>query len=515
MRKRIVILLLALVLLLSACGTDATQPTETELTPLGPTEPKYEFSVEKETFFVPSMVLAYAERDAYRTETKYGPVYAFSSFVSEAERFATLQNTLLDYLYGLGVLVGEKTYIATDYHGSFSVESRNEVYVSLDDMGTWNHVLATLQGIWGDYTDYGYLYAVSNRIAAELGWFADNLSPVNNEMLDDFFNRNSYALNLHYPSFTERYAPTETVHCCKSLSLKLFDRLQVQDLISQSIDAQLKAYRDLIGEYALSFGITHERQDISYSFYAEQIPLRIKTEFAEMFLEEGYIEPYEQVYGHYFADDKAIYETAAALTNEMADAVNYVEMDGQVEPFTLYWMSQQSGIEKYGGTYFRLKNHWTMNTAYTGTIYFAMHAYYRHLEHMITGATSSKWQSMAFAEFGNFRHKYARMQYDYFCTEQAEYVQLFQQNMEREYIVDSDDCLIVQDILAYINGSKVGDAPSSVSCARYLVGQLGEKAVMELLLNPKQVEAVTGRNWTSIEKEWKQYLEDFFTSQTQ
>jgi hypothetical protein len=45
--------------------------------------------------------------------------------------------------------------------------------------------------------------------------------------------------------------------------------------------------------------------------------------------------------------------------------------------------------------------------------------------------------------------------------------------------------------------------------------ELGEATVMKLLLNPKQVEAVAGRNWTSIEKEWKQHLEDFFASQTQ
>ena len=515
MRKKILLLFLTLVLLLCGCDKEETVPTVTQPTMPGPTQPAVEFSVVKEIFFVPSMVVNYAEREVYKADSSYGAMYVFSAFVDEAERFVSLQTVLLDYLHSFGIISSDKSYIATDYDGSFSIGSRKEVYISLNDMGTWRQVLSTLQGMWGDYTDYGYLYAVSNGICAELGWLTDDISPVSMETLDDFFQRNSYCLALLYPSFTERYASTETVACCKTLSNQLLVQADWHNLIAQDVDAQLLAFRDLIGEYALSLGVIHERQEQAYSFYAEQIPLRIKTDYAEMCVEEGYIEPYAYIFGNYFADDVAIYQTAAELTSEMADAVSYMELEGKVEPVTINWMSQKSGLEKYGGTYFRVKNHWTIKTVNVGTIYFVMHGYYRHLEHMITGTTSSKWQSLAFAEFGNFRHKYARMQYDYFGTKQAEYVQLFQQHMGRECIADSDDCLIMLDILAYINGSKVGDAASSVSCARYLMEQLGEKTVMELLLNPKQVEAVADRNWTSIEKEWKQHLEDFFASQTQ
>lgn len=516
MRNRmIMLLLLALVLLLSACATDVTQPTENDPTVPGPTQPQYEFTVMKETFFHPSMVHPSVEREVYHTSATYGNMYVFSDYKQEAERFVGLQLTLLDQLLSCGILVPDLSYIGTDYNGSFSVNHRSQVYISLNDMGTWQQILATLQGFWGDYTDYGYLYAISNILAEDLGWISDDYPKATDSQLNTFLRNNPYVLDLHYPSFTERYATEETVICCKTLSQMLLQELDLQYMLSQPIEIQLQRYRGLIGDYARLIGLDYQRQDMGFSFYAEDVPLRIQTACAEMFVEENYLEPYQEVYGSYFSTDRLIYQTTTELTSEMADAVNYMQMEGQVESFNLYWMSQESGAEKYGETNFRIKNNWTLNSAYTGTIYFAMHAYYRHLEHIITGTTSSKWQSTAFAEFGNFRHKYARMQNDYICTEKIQFAELFKQYMGREYEIGDEDCLIFQDILAFINGSKVGDAPTSVSCARYLMLELGEATVMKLLLNPKQVEAVAGRNWTSIEKEWKQHLEDFFASQTQ
>lgn len=515
MRNRMLLLLLALVLLLSACGPEATHPTEVDSTVPGPTQPKYEFTAMKETFFYPSMVHPSVEREVYHTATAYGDMYAFADYLQEAERFVQLQLTLLNYLQYCGVELPDLDYIGTDYNGSFSAQDRSQVYISLNDMGTWQQVLATLQGIWGDYTDYGYLYAISNILAADLGWITDVYHQATDSQLNAFFLNNPYALDLHYPSFTERYASEDTVVCCKTLSHILLQKQDLQYMLSQPIEVQIQNYRGLIEDYACFIGLDYQRLDMGFSFYAQDIPLRIQTAYAEMLVEENYLEPYQEVYGSYFSTDRLIYQTTAELTNEMADAVNYVQMDGQVEPFTLYWMSQQSGTEKYGETNFRIKNNWTINSAYTGTIYFAMHAYYRHLEHMITGTTSSKWQSMAFAEYGNFRHPYAKILNDHSSTHQKAYAELFSQYMGREYVINSDDCYIIQDILSFINGSKVVDAPSSVSCARYLMLEFGEKNVMELLLNPKQVEEVAGRNWTSIEKEWKQHLEDFFASQTQ
>lgn len=506
------ILFLALVLFLSACCVEPTQPTQTQPTIPEQTQPKFEYTVVKETFYYPSMVHPSTEREVFQVANDHADMYVFTTYWQEAERFADLQLTLLEHLRQYGVKIPQLAYIGTDYNGSFSNESRSQVYISLNDMGCWQQILATLQGIWGDYTDYGYLYAVSNAFAVELGWITDTTIITSDEQLNTYFTANPYALNLQYPSFTERYASEETVHFCKALSQRLIKQSYLRSLVSQPIETQLEAYRNLIANYAADLQVDYDRNNEAYSFYAEAIPLRIKTEYAVLLVEETYKEPYPEIHGDYFSTDRLIYQTATELTGHMADAVSYVGLEGQVEPFTLYWMSQESGTEKYGGTYFRLKNHWTLNSAYTGTIYFAMHAYYRHLEHMITGTTSSKWQSMAFAECGNFRHPYAKKQNDHYCTNVDAYVDLFRQYTGRDYMLNGVDCYLIYDILAYINGSTTGDAASSVSCARYLMRELGEETVMELLLNPKQVEDVAGRNWTSIEKEWKQYLSDLFSS---
>ena len=56
--------------------------------------------------------------------------------------------------------------------------------------------------LWGDYTDYGYIYHVANAIAAHLGWQTAAIEEVEQTALDSFFAENPEALNLVYPCFT-------------------------------------------------------------------------------------------------------------------------------------------------------------------------------------------------------------------------------------------------------------------------------------------------------------------------
>ena len=72
-------------------------------------------------------------------------------------------------------------------------------------------MLVTLQALWGDYTDYGYVYAMANAIASQLGWETDPLVSAENDNMDACFRQNPEAITLLYPVFTECYATDKIV----------------------------------------------------------------------------------------------------------------------------------------------------------------------------------------------------------------------------------------------------------------------------------------------------------------
>ena len=115
------------------------------------------------------------KKTALTTSTDDGNFYVFSEDESVANEFVNAQRTLVAYLRSQGAHIDEMTYYGMDYGYSFSKSSKSSAYVSLSDIRSWQQVLVTLQTVWGDYTDYGYLFALSNAIAEELEWKTDDI----------------------------------------------------------------------------------------------------------------------------------------------------------------------------------------------------------------------------------------------------------------------------------------------------------------------------------------------------
>lgn len=107
--------------------------------------------------------------------------------------------------------------VLTDY--SNWTDSENEIaYYGINSLRTWRQVLTTLQVAMGDYTNYGYLYALANYIAEECGWQQD----VYPETTIDILKNDSSLLNLVYPCFAENYTDAEYIAVCKTVSRKIF-----------------------------------------------------------------------------------------------------------------------------------------------------------------------------------------------------------------------------------------------------------------------------------------------------
>lgn len=66
-------------------------------------------------------------------------------------------------------------------------------------MKSWEQVLTTIQVCLGDYTNYGYIYSLSNHVARDLQWICDDASIENEKVFVD----DPSLLNLVYPCFSE------------------------------------------------------------------------------------------------------------------------------------------------------------------------------------------------------------------------------------------------------------------------------------------------------------------------
>ena len=222
--------LLAFVML-SGCAADQYEVTES-----------YEYTAEHRNYVYPTTADEWAEKDALTVEIDDGEFYCFTADTAVANDFINSQRTLLGYLRIHGMEIGQLAYYGTDYGFCFSESSESAVYVDLSFLRTWQQVLVTLQTLWGDYTDYGYVYAMANAIASELGWETDETVAVEKKAMDAFFAENSEAINLLYPTFTTKFASEETVTCSKALATKLFDKIKWRKVMANPIEAQLDEY---------------------------------------------------------------------------------------------------------------------------------------------------------------------------------------------------------------------------------------------------------------------------------
>ena len=201
---------------------------------INPAQETYTYSVKSKSYVQPAAVDGWAEKSALTTDTKDGKFYCFTDDKSVADNFINVQRTLVTHLRNRGVEIGEMEFYGTDYGYSFSESSKNAVYVALSDMRTWQQVLVTLQSVWGDYTDYGYIYAMSNAIAGELGWQIDSAPAFEKEAADVFFAENPNVINLLYPTFTEKFASKETVDNSKALAIHLFDKIEWKNALKKN-----------------------------------------------------------------------------------------------------------------------------------------------------------------------------------------------------------------------------------------------------------------------------------------
>jgi len=477
-----------------------------------PVEESYEYTEKHKNYVYPAAADGWAEKDALKTDIEDGEFYCFTADTSVADDFINTQRTLIYYLRSLGVEVGQLEYYGTDYGFSFSESSESAAYVDLSSLRTWQQVLVTLQTIWGDYTEYGYVYSMANAIASELGWQTDEVPAVEKKAMDAFFAENPEAINLLYPTFTTKFASEEAVNCSKALAIKLFDKIKWHKVIANPIETQLDEYYELVSNYADSISTDFTRQTCGYAYYGENVRLRIMTTYAEMIVDADFEEKNAEFLNWYhFADYESVYNTANTINSEITKAVEYFGLEEKAGVVTMKWLVPESedakklcptGARYYGSTH----------NIYTTSIRPYLHEYYHHIEHLLGGESGGVgiWQSQAFCDIGRANSQYEQYFMEYIFTEDESGREVFKMYTGREYCRETDYFesydIWVHSYNKYL--STYMQVGVGISLAHHLAGIYGEREVYNMLLYPDTVEEVTGKTWDELLEEREQYIRD-------
>ncbi len=476
----------------------------------------YTYSVKSKSYVQPAAVDGWAEKSALTTSTKDGKFYCFTDVKSVADDFINVQRTLVKYLRNCGVEIREMEFYGTDYGYSFSESSENGVYVALSDIRTWQQVLVTLQTVWGDYTDYGYIYAMSNAIADELGWQTDSAPAFEKKTMDRFLAENPAVFNLLYPTFTAKFASEETINNSKALAIHLFEKIEWKNALKKTVDEQLDDYYELVSTYAQELSVPFDRQICGYAYYGENVKLRIMTTYAELVVDSNYRDVMESLYGDYWNDYSSIYKTTNTINEEITAAVEYFDLEDEAGTIQIRWLdSEDSSTNKFVtgnmGTYYS-----STQIVYLTSIRPYLHEYYHHIEHLLNPNLGVCWQSQAFCELGASCSQYAQMTTEYTFSKSEDGIELFQAFTGRAYESGRDDYFEAWDILCYYNdyyelAYRTG-AQAHNSFSRYLIDLYEERVVYDLLLFPNTVEEVAGKTWEELCADWEQHIRDKFAN---
>lgn len=496
------------------------------LAPVTPIEESYEYTITSRVYVHPAMLTVERPVEYLSLTIDDGFFFCNTTDTEKANEFVNAQRMLLQFLRDSGMETPKLNYFAMDTDDSFSESEKKRAHIALSDTKSYNQVLITLQTLWGDYTDYGYLYAVSNTIAAHLGWQTDALEEVEQNALDTFFTENPEALNLLYPCFTEAYASEETVNICKALSRQLLKKIDLREALTKPINEQMNDFRMLADAYAQELSVTFSRQESGYAYYGKYIPLKISTPYALHMVERGYEDEYRSVQEErgddswdYFDDYRSIFATLDIINEEIARSVEHFDLEDEVGIVSINWISTESAPQLTDNLNTSCYYPGYEGSVFDGTIYLLgidsyLHEYFHHIDFIIDHELWRTWQAQAFAELGSAQSQHARHVFEWPLLHDEQARNFLFDFLGREFQGGADDYYDAYDLLCYSWNSYELGYESGVyainSFTHYLLDLYGEDTVTQILLFPETVETSTGKTWEEQEADWRQYMLEKF-----
>lgn len=474
---------------------------------------EFEYTMGGVYFEQPSFLEKGRYQSALSTQTDAGVFHIMTDDEEEADGFVNAQLELLSYLERRNVELRNLNYYVSNYDDTFSDSAHDSAYIGLVSTKTYKQVLVTLQTLWGEYADYGYLYALSNKIAKELKWGGDDVPEVENVTLDKFFSENVAAMNLLYPCFSSEYASEETIDNCKALSAKLLKDKKIKQTLSRPIEEQIAEFRLQTDEYAEKLQVDFERNKCRYAYNGQYIPLKILTTYAEYFVDVDYEDRADYLSG-LFSDYAGIFEAMEIVEKELCMAVEKFDLKEEVKVIPFKCLSSESANYLYGKDLvnFTRSEKGEIIITFLNSYY---HEYHHYLFYILNPSTSSSWQEEAFCELARSYSYYGRLNVEVGMMKEEKWQDFFSDFTERKFVGGREDYYDFYEILSHACEDfelrwDTGRNPIN-AITKYLVEIYGEDTVVQLYLYPEIVAEVTGKEWNQHIYEWGKDLKEKYS----
>ncbi len=431
-----------------------------------------------------------------------GHDYVFSEKMTQAQciEFAARQEQLCAYLADRGVDTSSLAFYVLPGYPNRSDSDNHAAYLDCTAQQSWRQVFTVVQACLGDYTNYGYLYALSNHIAAQIGWACDE-TPAADEAV---FADDPSLINLVYPCFSEKYNAPERIDACRALAVQLLEG--VDDVFSQqAFLAQQEAFAQ---RHNAGSSLTY----LQFAYNGESCPLKMRCNYLEVFWDSSFMANNEYLDGQiprdYTQDVSGLIHTFTWFDQQAAQLCARLH----VQPETRVPVQMSAAIPRgYASTYFKTGGlYYTQpkdRRIFATTVTVLAHEYTHHLFELLGGGEDSayeRWQDECMAYYFTLGEPYER-RLNYINHVDASYRERLESTIGETYDEPSDYVKLMR-ILSRTEGKyqyhlKTSNALCSAFGA-YFVSVYGEEAFVQTMLHPSAAEALVGQSLKQIIADW-------------
>lgn len=432
--------------------------------------------------------------------------YRFDNDISEDTRrdFINSQQELCQLLRGKGIPVENYTFfVLTDIVGR-AVHGEQTAYMNISLADTYQQVLLTLQAVLGEYTNYGYVYALSDHISRQLDWKTD----VYGASEADCFRKNVNLLNLVYPCFDEKYADEEERNACKAFSR--FVLSQMSDAFAGE-QAFMECLQRCVRLNNADFAPTY----LGFAFGGGNCPLKLRTNYLEIFLSADYE-------GSFTLTSKTIREDPMLNLDSMIEFWEYADKDiyGVRTSFRLEGdalmpvyiqpiYDQLNGGGDIGGFY-------TYGGDITLAEVFSITHEYAHYADYVTDTNSAgdlSWCDEVLACYYGKNMEYAtRLIIANSVAEDVWTISDLSYIVGQRYDSVEDEILLQHILTSYEENyhySVVSSYSGRLSFGVYFVETYGEDVFIQCMQSPNAAPMLIGRTVDDVVDDWCLWLEQF------
>ncbi|MBU1144755.1 MAG: hypothetical protein KJ971_02715 [Firmicutes bacterium] len=445
------------------------------------------------------------------------------------DKFINSQKYILNYLQAKGYIENIPSamfYVLKEYNSRTESEN-SKAFFDIDDTLTYKQILITLQAYFGDFTNYGMLYGISNIISKELKWETDN-PVVSTKNIIDFTEATSNLdyFDLTYPCFLEAYVG-EVLPMIKAISIRLMTYLMKNEEVNYVVDVlnlqnespdlyRLKA-SEMINNWLESIGsttnVSARDTSISFTYGGNKTPLIISSDHAKYYLLNNFTEVRMDVtqIDYFHSDYFKLIEVIVNLELDMkASDEIFSDYMRPNDFFSVVLCSEAKVISESNSiAYYSEIN----QTAYSSSAIPISHEY---LHYLTTPINEYNWQYESIAIYYNLDSSFERITSQntmdarryYESAETTALLEYLGRDFQNEDFPTFCDVFYV---LNELNSVSASNPYAMISIANYVKNTYGDETLRKVFLQQNTIEEEISLSWQELIDEWNQWLIDQYS----